>query len=243
MILQHARTDAARCSMVWQEWTMSKRPPSSAASSMRAWISSVRGRPAQELATAFVGFDGGQMVAFGAASRKRARSCRDWSRHPAARARVQIGMARESVHRGLGAKTFAVAHIAPVGAARYGGAMARLGAVDARQALHQAAMIAEIDFQAARRTFRLIDQLERIAAAEIARHRAWNGPGKIPVTIFGRSALIIHYIFGACRHSPDAPSCARDGLETAQLLRRVSSRSSGRFTLCGRAKTAKCSSR
>ena len=48
-----------------------------------------------------------------------------------------------------GAKAFAVADIAPIGAAGNGSRRARR-AIDARQALHQAAMVAEIDLQAAR---------------------------------------------------------------------------------------------
>ena len=56
---------------------------------------------------------------------------------------------------------------------------ARVRAVDARQALHQPAMAAEIDFQSAGGTLRLIDDVERRRAAKIARIRSWNVPGKI----------------------------------------------------------------
>ena len=78
---------------------------------------------------------GGEAAAIGADIQKRNRARRS-------------GMPRQRVHRRLGAKAFAVADIAPVGAARNRRGMTLLGAVDARRALHQAAMAAEIDFQA-----------------------------------------------------------------------------------------------
>src|SRR5690242_2910909 len=87
-------------------------------------------------------------------------------------------MARQGVHRHLGTETLAVADIAPVGAAGDRRVMTLFGPVDARGALHQTAMTAEIDLQAPRGAVRLVDEFEGIPAAEIAKigvHALWSG--------------------------------------------------------------------
>ena len=107
--------------MVWQEWTMSK-------------LASVERRildagPDQlgarqtgaGIGIALVGLDGGH-VAHWARHRERrvAKLPRLEPTSSSDSRRVEIGMPRQRVHRRLGAKAFAVAHIAPIGAAGYG---------------------------------------------------------------------------------------------------------------------------
>ena len=62
---------------------------------------------------------------------------------------IEIGVTRQNFHRGIGAKRLAVTNIAPICAAGHGGDAARR-AINARQALHQPAMIAKIYLQSAR---------------------------------------------------------------------------------------------
>ena len=70
---------------------------------------------------------------------------------------------------------------------------------------------------------------------------ACNGPVKNPVTMIGRAALnsnnSLHIRAG--RHSPGAPCMSPAMASNCARWPASSSRSSGRFTLCGRAKTRK----
>ncbi len=117
---------------------------------------------------AFVGLDGGDAGGIGAASRKaRAKLPRLEPTSSSDSSWRQIGVAPQGGQRLFGAEALAIADIAPIGAAGGRGRAARR-AVDARQALDEAAMAAKMDLEAAARSLGLIDGLQRVVATEFA---------------------------------------------------------------------------
>ncbi|MEJ0043068.1 MAG: hypothetical protein WDM81_13050 [Rhizomicrobium sp.] len=202
---------------MWQEWTASKRPLSSATFSMRAWMSWCARQAGAGRGDALVGLDGGEMRA--------RRGVQEGAREAAAigadvenrEILREIAVAAQRLERDLGAEALAVADIAPVGAAGNRGGRAR-GAVHARQALQQAAGTAQMDRQSARRAFRLVDGIERCPVAQLAGvgHGAPVQRNN-PVTIFGASWLIFHHILGKFCIAEALHHRRRDGLEAVAL--------------------------
>ncbi len=122
--------------------------------------------------------------------------------------RRQVGMAGDGVHCLDCAEALAVAHIAPVGAARHGGGMALRRPRDARRALHQPAAAADIDLQPAGGAIGRMGELQGGGAAEIA--MKGHGPAhKYSGNHVGREMVNNSRHIRRGRHSPAAPASAR----------------------------------
>jgi hypothetical protein len=86
-------------------------------------------------------------------------------------------MTGDCVQRDLRPKTFAVANVAPICARGYRGRRA-LAVFDPRQALDEPAMAAEMNADAARRSFRFVEERQRIAPAKITEFGHDKAPGR-----------------------------------------------------------------